>query len=435
MTHAPDTQRALRATELARAALREGRIDLADRIARELDSFGLATRGSWIVVARVAAILGRPDVVRHALARAAPLAQPETPPVDADLLAAAGEPDPAPPPAPSSNAHPRYLLIRAWGQGFWSDVSHVIGQVLTAEITGRTPIVHWGANSRFGAGAQDSNAWNHYFLPVSNGTIADLAGRGLSYFPPKWRDDNLTVRENGALQGPYARIGSLATMRRNEDVVVSDFHTPLAALRHWIPPWHPLHGASLRAVHADLVARFVRPRPEIVERVDRAWAALGPGPFVAVHVRGSDKAVEIRGLKELTDQYPAHIDALLASIPGARILLLTDWEPAVAEYRARYAERVVVTDAQRTAERVGLHFQRGLDGRTLGEEVLRDTLLAARCDSFVGLGNSNVSAFIDLFGRAPTRPRAWTDETSILVGPHLHESLSVGLLLPSAPGA
>ena len=352
-------------------------------------------------------------------------------------------PDPAPPPPPAPTARPRYLLIRAWGQGFWSDVSHVLGQLLVAEITGRTPIVHWGLNSRFrndtlpqtpgaDAPAPDTNAWDHFFEPVSNACLADLVGRGLAYFPPKWRDDNLNVRENGALQGPYARIGALMTMRRSEDVVVSDFHTPLSALRHWIPPWHRLHGATLRAVHADLIARYIRPRPEIVERTDRAWAALGHGPFVAVHVRGSDKAVEIRGLKELTDQYPAHLDSLLRSIPGARLLLLTDWQPAVAEYRARYADRLVTTDAQRTSDRVGLHFQKALDGRQLGEEVLVDTLLASRCDAFVGLGNSNVSAFIDLFGRAPVRPRAWTDETSFLVGPHLHESLCVGLLFPSA---
>jgi len=44
----------------------------------------------------------------------------------------------------------KFLLIKAWGYGFWSDVSHVLGQLLVAELTGRTPIVHWGQNSLFG---------------------------------------------------------------------------------------------------------------------------------------------------------------------------------------------------------------------------------------------------------------------------------------------
>ena len=40
-----------------------------------------------------------------------------------------------------------YLLIKSYG--FWSDVEHVIGALLLAEMTGRTPVVHWGGNSYF----------------------------------------------------------------------------------------------------------------------------------------------------------------------------------------------------------------------------------------------------------------------------------------------
>src|SRR4051812_28856508 len=30
----------------------------------------------------------------------------------------------------------RYLLIKAWGEGFWSDMFHVVGCLLLSEITG-----------------------------------------------------------------------------------------------------------------------------------------------------------------------------------------------------------------------------------------------------------------------------------------------------------
>src|SRR5215469_16394010 len=40
--------------------------------------------------------------------------------------------------------HGGILLIKAWGAGFWSDVSHVFGGLLLAEVTGRKPVVHWG---------------------------------------------------------------------------------------------------------------------------------------------------------------------------------------------------------------------------------------------------------------------------------------------------
>ncbi|MCR2600326.1 hypothetical protein NSP09_24715, partial [Salmonella enterica] len=47
----------------------------------------------------------------------------------------------------------RYLVIKSWGFGFWSDVSQVLGSLLLAEITGRTPVTHWGRNSLFNDGS------------------------------------------------------------------------------------------------------------------------------------------------------------------------------------------------------------------------------------------------------------------------------------------
>src|ERR1051325_2854172 len=49
----------------------------------------------------------------------------------------------------------RYLVIKPWGYGFCSDLDHVLGALLLAEMTGRTPIVHWGAGSRFRDEAED----------------------------------------------------------------------------------------------------------------------------------------------------------------------------------------------------------------------------------------------------------------------------------------
>jgi protein O-GlcNAc transferase len=73
-------------------------------------------------------------------------------------------------------AQPRYLLIKAWGYGFWSDIDHVYGALLLAEITGRVPVVKWGSNSLF-RDADTDNAFESYFEPISaisqtNGTPA-----------------------------------------------------------------------------------------------------------------------------------------------------------------------------------------------------------------------------------------------------------------------
>jgi len=64
----------------------------------------------------------------------------------------------------------RFLLIKAWGAGFWSDVDHVVGALLVAELTGRIPVVHWSSQSLFSDGSRP-NAFDNYFEPVSGYAI------------------------------------------------------------------------------------------------------------------------------------------------------------------------------------------------------------------------------------------------------------------------
>ena len=70
-----------------------------------------------------------------------------------------------------SDRRERFLVIRAWGAGFWADVLHTIHGLALAEASGRTPIVHWGLECRYRR-AGIENAWPLYFEPVSPHTIA-----------------------------------------------------------------------------------------------------------------------------------------------------------------------------------------------------------------------------------------------------------------------
>src|SRR5579883_1828330 len=78
-----------------------------------------------------------------------------------DNLAAAQALAPFIPPAGA-----RYLLIKAWGFGFWADVSQVIGSLLLAEATGRIPVTYWGNESLF-SDKSGRDAFTFYFEPVS----------------------------------------------------------------------------------------------------------------------------------------------------------------------------------------------------------------------------------------------------------------------------
>lgn len=289
----------------------------------------------------------------------------------------------------------RYLLIKAWGCGFCSDLDHVLGGLLLAEMTGRTPVVHWGEGSLF-RDPPDDNAWPRFFEPISKATIEDLIGKGLSYFPPKWNDANLREPEVNKMVGPWSRMAGLLFFNRREDVAVSDMHVAIANLHAWLRPGTPYAGKDMRQVYRMVVQKYLRPTQEVLRRVEEfAREHFTGGPIIGVHARGGDKPVEDEELFERNKQTPSLVDAQLAAHPAARVFLLTDDAKLRAEYAQRYGDRLITTDCLRTTTAKGLHYTEHESRTRLGIEVMVDMYLAARCDRFIGVGTSNVSAMIE----------------------------------------
>lgn len=399
-----------------REAVARGEIELGERICREMTAAGWGDGRTWLVIAEVARRVGRRDIAVDAVAQARKAGGAS----DAELKAAIAASESMPEIATGSGG---VHVIRSWGQGFWSDVDHVIGQLVVAEMTGRTPIVLWGANSRFGDGS--ANAWESFFEPVSQGVLP----REGTYFPSKWRADNLMVAENGAFSGPGSRLAFLPFLSSEESVTVSDFHAPLIAVAHWIRPTSALSGMTRREMYPALLKKHLRVRSELTARADEAARKLGVGPasspVIAVHVRGSDKVIEMGDMRPVHAAYQSEVDRQLGVLgKDARVLLLTDWQPAADEYRSRYGSRMIETDALRTAGTVGLHFHDNRNGRKLGEDVLTDSLLASRCHALVGLGWSNVSLYMAYLAKNS----GMRDENISLLGPNLHDNYNWTLL-------
>ncbi len=243
---------------------------------------------------------------------------------------------------------PRYLLIKAWGYGFWSDIEHVLGALLIAEITDRIPVVYWGTNSLFRA-RHGPNAFQVYFEPVSEVQIGDLQDPALQFFPPKWSAQNIYSENVNKWNGSYSRMAGLYFLNRPEDVLVSDFHVQVNDMVPWIRESHPLHG----------------------------WKPLRIYRYLFL----------------LNEEYERAISELVARHRNLTIFLLTDDETILERYRDRYGDRLVYTDAIRSRSDVGVHYQ-GHSGDKVGMEIMMDTYLAARCDYFLGFGYSNVSTTV-----------------------------------------
>jgi len=389
------------AIRAANEALMRGNLPLADLIAQELLRAEPGNAFAFNVVGIVAARLGsRDEAIAHfkrALA-AAPYLQTAR---DNLQSATAALPSPHMPKAD------RYLLIEAWGSGFWADVNHAIGSLLLAEITGRTPITSWGANSLFSDGSSN-DAFRFFFRPVSDLTRADIPKLGAAdIFPPgksALRDNAVKMRE----QGP----AGIYFLNRPETLAVSDYYVGVIDLLPWIPASHAMHAKPIDNIYRYLKEKYLQPVVEVADDIENFCSTRIRGrQTIAVHVRGSDKVTEFIGLDRFNESYFALLDA---EPHDTQIFLLTEDARLLQAFRERYGARVIATDSLRTAIDTGPHNVAGMDKMRLGREVLADVFIALECDRFLGNGRSNVSASIEIL-------KDWKGNARLLAPSQLRE--------------
>lgn len=317
---------------------------------------------------------------------------------------------------------PRYLLIKSWAAGFWSDVSHVLGGLLLAEMTGRVPVVHWGPNCLFGDGS-GRDAFTFFFRPIGTTTVHDLmtlAGP-TSFFPGKWNAANLLAEDNAKWTGADSLMGGVHFLNRPETVAVADFHLSVAALAPWIAGTDPLAGLSLEALHRYLIDKYLHPVEAIVSAAGAFVAEhFGSNRFVAAHIRGADKILEFARLPAATEAVLRYLDAVP---PQLRLFVMTDDQAVATRVRARYGARVALSDSRRSDGAQGVHLAPAADGRRLGMEVMLDVYVALRSLAFVGIGSSNPSSMIALM-------KPWPNTSCKLIGRSRMLRRSAVLLLP-----
>jgi hypothetical protein len=358
----------------AQEALHQGGLSRANLLLQRLHAAGHASAASHQMLAIVAVELGFFDHAERHIAASRRLAAP-------------------------ADARTRYLLIRAWGAGFAADVQHTIHGLVLAEAGGRVPVIHWGRECRYRRpGVVD--AWRLYFEPVSDVTLADLRREGLSLFPPKWTAANLDALRVNKDEGEWSSMSGLFMLKRDEDVVVFDFYTELEDIAPWLAPGHPLAAADPEPELGRLYRRHLRLLPRLAAEVDRLEARLlKRRPMLAMHYRTQSlgKLTESANKQGLgPDVYVEAAERYLRAHPDAGIYLITDFAPAVAYFGQHFGERMTTREVMRVqrVEDQSIEFRTQHDGVVLGDEVLLDSFLAARCDAFIGDGASGVSIMV-----------------------------------------
>lgn len=409
-----------------------GELSSAEYLARIALMENPRDANACFILARLALDWNLPDFAERYAKRALeinPYLKSAKKALDEATRLAAGRAPPSAPTATSANATSRVLLIKCWGTGFWSDVRHVLGQLVLADVAGRTPVIHWGERSRFLPG-DGSEGWRNFFDPVSPLGLDDLRGKGLSIYPPCWNENNVGLEKGidraANLAGPW----DLYCLNRPDDVVVSNVSIGMWDIANWIPPTHPWHGLGAEELLRRAMQKWLRPVAPVLEAVERFASehfARRPGKpdaaVIALHLRGTDKVMEDPDLAAKNEELVRRAGEKLARNPAARLFLLTDTVKELAAARKRWGDaltdpagRVLATDCYRSPDNESIHFQpreNPDDGVRFGREVLVDALLASRCDELLGVARSNVTCMIAAM-------KEWPAGALTLLGPTFH---------------
>lgn len=301
----------------------------------------------------------------------------------------------------------KFLIIKAWGHGFFSEVNHLASNLLLAELTQRTPICLWGSNCMF-RNKDEGNSIGNFFKDLKNQIPVEVYESN-DIYPTKWNKDNLHLENNQKYQGQESKITLQMLMNRREKVVVSDFYSPISSLIPWLSNRSTYHGLPYEDIYDRLYQKYFTPTVEIAEYVEKfSTQHLSNSNWVAVHMRGTDKVFESPELAKVNDEYHQFINQIIKLNPEIRILLLTDSDVILRNMQELYKEKILATNFERGSGNLGVHYVTD-DPVRAGKEVLIDTLLAAKADYFIGNIESNVSLAIKSFG-------AWSNGYVFMLG-------------------
>jgi len=251
------------------------------------------------------------------------------------------------------------LVVPLRRGGFFSNFNQVVDHLCSDLGRGgvRAVSVDWTVASNepafsFGT-TDDGNLWNLFFEPLA-----------FDYYP-----ENIKV----------ARGFSNKMMT----------HRQAYAMAHT--------GSGWRGRYHRAFAQHIRIRPYIIDRVEALMPPARAGHFlIGAHVRHPVHAGEQLHPMPSPRDFIDRIRGLIPSERSWRVVLATDVEEAAEEFRKSFGSNLIMQpDVARAATASDVPTDAGgkPPAATLGEQVLTDALMLARCDVFVHI-TSNVATAV-----------------------------------------
>lgn len=307
------------------------------------------------------------------------------------------------------------MLIKPWGASIWADVDHVVGQLLLAEITDRTPIVYWGMDSLYSESV-NQNSFELFFEPINDLSPQSLQRSDYTFYPPIWEPHNLLMEDPDKLKWEFRDLQDMVVS--DDNVLVSDVYYHISAIANWIPPRHPLQGKTPHQLYRYLFDKYIKISPKIKELVQN-FMYVNPQfrnekPILGVHIRANSLVSEIGQIYDLNENYHPTIWNFMHNYECRHIFLITDHTRLVRHFQKVYGkyDTLIVSDSKKQFFRGRVHPNRsnypnerhkGIELVKDTSDIIKDTLLALQCDYFIGNGYSSLSNTV-------LRMRDWPDK-------------------------
>lgn len=280
------------------------------------------------------------------------------------------------------------LIISCHAAGMGSILKGAVAGLLYAELTGRTPLIHWNANCKYlrHSAATCENAFTNFYESTCSNSLSELLKEPCSTYPPNLQIEKLHTQ----LKKHQTSFDELETNdAKHADLLLFPAYVSIQQVIDCAQSRHPISKLNEQTAAEWAAKTYIQICRKTTAQIQQFWTQHFPEgtPVVTVHIRGGDKYQE--AIMPALSRYTDAADQFIKQYPSAKVFLASDSKPAVEYLKKHYKERLVTTPAFRTSGRKGVH-KSGEDGERIGNEIIFDVECLSKGDHFIGYKESNV---------------------------------------------
>ncbi len=272
------------------------------------------------------------------------------------------------------------LQLNLQGAGFGAMLLQTLNQIRYCERNGLMPVVNYdeSCQSHFFDRKYGENMWDQYFEPL---------------VPPfdystiqKYREDSAHLLSSF----DFYNLEDSEMLHICEHDERSIFSYTFADWRLSPPEDIVAWYDHQRLKGHETFSKYIQIKPSITSRINAFWKANLVGyQVLGIHIRGTDLTY---APPVSPAEYFHHIDDWVESHEQPRVFVATDQQQYLDAFKARYGDRVVSYDSNRSSNEEAIFNLKNISPYRKGEDVLFDMCLLSKAD-FLIKGASALSEF------------------------------------------